>query len=270
MAKKKEENKDFVFPKFDEKEYIQKEMLQTKVTFITLGYALLVGVGSFAVSRINQALVPLGFLLGIFAILNLKTLYTKLNIDLSKFEKGNWVGNGFLTFFTWLGVWILLSNPPITDTASPDISHVEFYKVDNATVENGYLVPEGDGYVELSTYGEGYIKSGDIVILKVDIVDNDELEKKSLKVVIQKPDDKKESFSLEETTSQIKEIFRSNVTKKENSTEPDLPFEIKDESYFMAYRFDKGEDLKGVYVFKITAEDKHGNRKSVTKEIIIE
>lgn len=271
MTKKKDEDKDIIFPKFDEKEYIQKETLNTKVTLITLGYAIVVAFCSFGLSRISPLLVPVGFLLGIFAIMNLRMLYEKLKIDTSKFEKGNWIGNGMMTFFCWLAVWILLSNPPITDMASPSISHMNIYKVDNATVENGWLVPEEDKSIEFSTYGENYVKPGDILLLKVDIVDNYKLEKSSLIVEITTPlGENKEHIVLEKTSSNIRALFKTHVAKKENSSEPKLPFKLKDENYFMAYEFPKGNEAKGEYKFKISAEDSHGNKNSVTKTILVD
>ena len=270
MAKKKEDEKDALFPKFDEKEYIQKEMQTTRVIIITLGYAAMVGIISFAICRVSPRFWPLSFLLGLFAIVNLRMFYEKLDLDTSKFEKGNWIGNGMMTFFCWLAVWIILSNPPITDIASPSIDHVGIYKVDNATAENGKLIPEADRTIEFSTYGENYVKPGDTILLKAEIVDNYKLEKSSLTVVVTTPDGKKENLSLEDTTSQIRDTFETHVAKKGDSNEPALPFKNEDENYFMAYEFPKGNEAKGSYSFRISAEDSHGNEKTFTKKIVVD
>ena len=270
MTKKKDEEKDFIFPKFNEKEFIEKEIMNTKITFITLGYAVLMGFVCFILARISSLLVPVAFILGLVAIAYLRNFYHMLNLDTSRMEKGNWIGNGMMTFFFWLAVWILLSNPPITDTASPSIDHIEIFKVDNATVEKGYLVPEGEKLVEFSTYGENYVKGGDIILMRMDIVDNYKLDKDSLTVEIRPPvgEGEAETFALDTTSTRIREVFRTSVANKTNSTDPDIPFRLEDESYFLAYEFPR--ESPGTYTFTITARDSRDNSKSLEKTFFIQ
>ena len=48
-------------------------------------------------------------------------------IDTSEFERKNWVGPMFMSFMAWLGLFILLSNPPFNDIANPKFQHMEIY-----------------------------------------------------------------------------------------------------------------------------------------------
>jgi hypothetical protein len=47
--------------------------------------------------------------------------------DTSEFEKKNWFGPLFMSFIAWLGLFILLSNPPFNDIANPKFQQMELY-----------------------------------------------------------------------------------------------------------------------------------------------
>ncbi|MFQ5910643.1 MAG: hypothetical protein ACE5IJ_07995 [Thermoplasmata archaeon] len=126
MAKKKhrkEEKVVFKRPEFDEREFMEKELVNAKVGIITLFYALPFAVVSwqFALAGLSQ----LGLLAAIIGILSLRYAYPFFHIDVDAFEKKNWLGNGAVFVFAWLSIWILLLNPPFSDLASPVISGVQ-------------------------------------------------------------------------------------------------------------------------------------------------
>jgi hypothetical protein len=129
MAKKRkkekvEEGYEFKMPEFDEEEYLRKEVRDSKALFVTFGYAVLIGFVSFGLSFLDIALAAL---VGFIAIVFLRHLYPLVKVDTTKLEKKQWAGNIIMYLFAWLAVWILLTNPPFSDFASPTIKEDGIY-----------------------------------------------------------------------------------------------------------------------------------------------
>jgi len=122
--KRKKEVKKYVFkaPEFDEVEYMKKEMANTKVAIITILFAIPASIASYSLTLAGSAVF--GFLIGIAFIFLLKYIYEFLHVDIEKFEKKDWLGNGAMFFFTWLAVWVLILNMPFTDLTKPTIGVV--------------------------------------------------------------------------------------------------------------------------------------------------
>jgi len=127
MAKKrkrdkaKEEEYEFRPPDFDEKEFLKKELRDTKTVLFTIAYAIAMGVAAGLMSRVSRDLLGPSFLLVIAGIVSLKWVYDIIGIDVSTLLKKNWAGNIATYFFTFLAVWVLLLNPPFADNAKPTI-----------------------------------------------------------------------------------------------------------------------------------------------------
>lgn len=129
MAKKRKrerevEGYEFKMPEFDEKEFIKKEVRESKVLFVTIGYGALMGILSFGLTFVDIALAAL---VGFIAIVFLRHIYPRLGVDTSLLEKKTWAGNIVMYLFTWLAIWILLVNPPFSDFGEPTIKDVEIY-----------------------------------------------------------------------------------------------------------------------------------------------
>lgn len=130
MAKKrkkdKEEKQEYEFtpPEFNEKEFLLKELKDTKTVIITVGYAAVFGIVAGVLASINELLswVGLGLLFG--GIFSLKYVYPRLKIDTSTFVRKNWAGNVFWFFMTFLAVWILVLNFPFADHADPSVTDI--------------------------------------------------------------------------------------------------------------------------------------------------
>ena len=140
MAKKKGKREEaFTFPEFNRGEYRTKEVRDSKVALFAVFYAVLVAVICHFIVKmtdIGGMVVFLGFAapFGLIFILPYIT-------DTSEFERKNWFGPLFMSFMAWLGLFILLSNPPFNDIAKPKFQQMELYsEVDgewNTTLELG-------------------------------------------------------------------------------------------------------------------------------------
>ena len=144
MAKKKGKREEaFTFPEFNRGEYRTKEVRDSKVALFAVFYAVLVAVICHFIVKmtdIGGMVVFLGFAapFGLIFILPYIT-------DTSEFERKNWFGPLFMSFMAWLGLFILLSNPPFNDIAKPKFQQMELYReVDgewNTTLELGADTP---------------------------------------------------------------------------------------------------------------------------------
>ena len=144
MAKKKRKREEaFTFPEFNRGEYRTKEVRDSKVALFAVFYAVLVAVICHFIVKmtdIGGMVVFLGFAapFGLIFILPYIT-------DTSEFERKNWFGPLFMSFMAWLGLFILLSNPPFNDIAKPKFQQMELYsEVDgewNTTLELGADTP---------------------------------------------------------------------------------------------------------------------------------
>lgn len=138
MARKKrkrEEEYEFKLPEFDEVEFMRKEVEAAKAAIATIFYALLVGVASYYLSLLGVAALaaPVGFA----ALYGLKYLYPLLKLDMSKFDKKAWAGNGAIFLFAWLAFWVLLLNPPFLDISPPVIQRAKVPGAQPEFVANG-------------------------------------------------------------------------------------------------------------------------------------
>ncbi len=127
MAKKKkaEEEEDiFVPPEFNEREYIEKDLRDSKILIMTTIWGLVAGLSAAAATIfVNNS--PLGFLLIIVFIVALfKLVYRLLNVDVTRFKRSDYVIKVATVLFTALAIWILLVNPPFYVMTPPSIRSV--------------------------------------------------------------------------------------------------------------------------------------------------
>jgi hypothetical protein len=162
MAKKRKKEKEekeeyeFVPPDFDEKEFLLKELKDTKTVLLTVGYAALFGIVAGLISNFDEGLALAGLALVLGGILSLRYFYPLVKIDPSGFQKKNWAGNVAWFFFTFLAVWVLTFNFPFADHADPTIKEVTVW-VDSGTnvtaIDYEYVDSIG-GYTWVGRWGE--------------------------------------------------------------------------------------------------------------------
>ena len=126
MAKKKGKREEaFTFPEFNRGEYRTKEVRDSKVAIFAVFYAILVAVICYLIVRMTDVGGMVVFL-GLVAPFGLIPILPYIT-DTSEFEKKNWFGPLFMSFIAWLGLFILLSNPPFNDIANPKFQQMELY-----------------------------------------------------------------------------------------------------------------------------------------------
>ena len=123
MVKEKEEY-EFQMPQFDEDEFIGEQKKKAKSSFISFGFGILMGIICSAIwaSLGGSSLKwPVTFLLGICSIGFLIKIFQFFKIDISTFERKDWLGTGAFYFFTFLAFFIICINPPFYDSSPPVI-----------------------------------------------------------------------------------------------------------------------------------------------------
>ncbi|MEA3144589.1 MAG: hypothetical protein QOG31_1913 [Thermoplasmata archaeon] len=128
MAEERKDAKDdgyqFVPPDFDEDAFVHREMVSFKTTAILFVWGIVAAAASWA-AFVAVGGSDLGWFIGLAlcALFGyaLKVLYPRLGADIAHFKRKEWVGTGFLFFFTWLSFFVLAVNPPVTDIAPPQV-----------------------------------------------------------------------------------------------------------------------------------------------------
>ncbi len=129
MAKRRKEkdeesdDKPFKAPKFDEKEFIRKEKINIRATFIAFLFGSLMALVCFGFWALMGSGVGFRWTLVLLvAVANatfLRYIFERFKIDVSHFTKKNWFTNIMIYFFTWLLIMIVIVNPPFYDDESP-------------------------------------------------------------------------------------------------------------------------------------------------------
>ena len=144
MAKKKGKREEaFTFPEFNRGEYRTKEVKDSKVAIFAVFYAIVVALICYFIVRMTDVGGMVVFL-GLASPFGLILILPYIT-DTSEFERKNWFGPLFMSFMAWLGLFILLSNPPFNDIAKPKFQQMELYtEADggwNITLELGADTP---------------------------------------------------------------------------------------------------------------------------------
>lgn len=120
----KGEGYEFVPPDFDEEAFIHRELVSFKTTAILFAWGIVAAAASWGAFLAVGASSSGWFIgLAICAAMgySLKFIFPRLGADIAHFKRREWLGTGFLFFFTWLSFFILAINPPITDVAPPQV-----------------------------------------------------------------------------------------------------------------------------------------------------
>ncbi|MBN1677015.1 MAG: hypothetical protein JW880_00605 [Candidatus Thermoplasmatota archaeon] len=242
MAKKRKKTKaekeeyEFRPPDFDEKEFLKKEMKDTKTLIWTVLYAVLFGIIAGLLMLASEDLLGVAFMVGIAGIVSLKYFYPLIKVDITSFQKKNWLGNIATFFFTFLAIWVLLLNVPISDHAKPAVENVIIWVSDGTTargMEYKHIPTQGIyGWVPLNSSDTLEtmisVSAGATINITAKVTDNGNLQS----VVIQ-------------------------VT---TSGDPLTSSMLGEEEYRFGFQVNSGElSASSGLTFTITATDKSGN-----------
>ena len=155
MAKKrkkdKEEKEEYEFrpPEFNEKEFLKKEISDTRTAVVTIIYAGVFGGVAGLITIMAPDLAGVAFLVGIAGMVLLRYFYPMFNVDVKAFQKRNWLGNLGTYFFTFLAIWVLMLNVPFSDHAKPTVEKVIVWVGSEGSLKGAELrnVPAQGGFV---------------------------------------------------------------------------------------------------------------------------
>ncbi len=195
MAKKRkksekeaEEEYEFKPPEFDEKDFLRKELADTRAVVFTVVYAVALGVVAGALSAADRAFVGPSFLIVIGGLFSLPYVYPLAKVDTKTFQKKNWLGNIGTFFFTFLAIWILVLNQPFADLARPTINNFTVWveKPGNLTAID-YKANKTNGVFEwIPRYGESLgtvVTLNSTLNLTAKVADNDHLKSVQISIV---------------------------------------------------------------------------------------
>ena len=117
-----DEDYQFIPPDFDEDQFIHKEMVSFHTTVVLFFAGIVAAVaswGAFAAMDGARTGWFVGMVILAITFAFLRPLFRILNIDIAHWARREWIGTGFLIFFTWLAFFIMLVNPPVSDFADP-------------------------------------------------------------------------------------------------------------------------------------------------------
>ncbi len=184
--KEEEEEYEFTPPDFDEKEFLKKELKDTKASLVSIGVAVLFGVLAGGLASVDSSIVLPALLLGVAGLFLLKYIYQILKVDISHFQKKNWVGIAGTFFFTFLAITVLTINVPFKDLADPTVDHVIVW-VDDGSPELHGLEYDSENSVWTIISGDPnwtkVIHSSDTVNITAHVSDNGRLDVVEIAIV---------------------------------------------------------------------------------------
>ena len=157
--RKKDEDEDVSIPEFDEVAYMRKEMNAAQASFVLIGLAVLVAGFLYGITVAGAPIVA--FFLGLGITFLLPRVFKFLpwpKVDVSRFERRDWLSHSGTFFFSWLAFWILFLNVPFVDVTPPTIASVAV---------NGLPITGGSE--------QNLKKVGDPVFLNATVLENGEL-----------------------------------------------------------------------------------------------
>lgn len=121
---KGKEDYEFLPPDFDEDQFIHREIVSFRTTLILFLWGIVAAAVSWGLFAAVEG-ARMGWFYGLMVcavfFLALRFLFKRFGADIKHWGRREWVGTGFLFFFTWLGVFIVAINPPVSDFAPPRV-----------------------------------------------------------------------------------------------------------------------------------------------------
>ena len=122
MAKKKRKEEEepkyeFVPPDFDEKSFLEKDILGTKALLVATLCAIIAGIVAYLLTDVS---IYLGGVVILAIAILLRWIYPVFH--LKSVENRTQLGNVMIVLLLGLGVWIMLLNTPFSDQIPPEVT----------------------------------------------------------------------------------------------------------------------------------------------------
>lgn len=109
-------------PHFNEQDFIRKELISFKTTFVLFLFSVFVAGATYLVWKTTQLRFLVLLLVAVaLGVALLRPLFRVSRIDISHWKRKEWVGTILLYAFFWLGFTLLFVNPPLADASAPRI-----------------------------------------------------------------------------------------------------------------------------------------------------
>jgi hypothetical protein len=247
LAKKRrqkiEKKDDYVFkpPEFDKNDFIRNEMQKAKTTFIAFFFAVIMAFVSFGfLILLND--YRAGAVIGILAAFAMIFIFNILKIDFMELEMLSRLSAFGVYYFTWLVILIILSNPPITDLAEPEIHNVKI-EINNVNIIANSTISIWDPAENLDAEGFVIINVNRTFRIRAEIWDNFNLDTNSIRCELHAPDD-----------------IVITLTRKEHF----------DQIFSFEHIFSGTNVQTGLYEYQIHAKDVSGNTALIKGSIHVQ
>lgn len=111
VAQQKEETYEFVPSEFDEKTYIKKDILGTKITLVFAVVSILVGFAAGSFSALTGSPIW-GFVLTVIVFAGIRAFLKLIGLDPTDVKASSMLGNYIMSIFLILCIWTIMINPP--------------------------------------------------------------------------------------------------------------------------------------------------------------
>ena len=111
VEQQREETYEFVPSEFDEKTYIKKDILGTKVTLVFALISLIVGFCAGSLSTLTGSAVW-GFVLIVVVFAGMRPFLKLIGLDTTDVKASSMLGNYITSIFLIICVWTIMINPP--------------------------------------------------------------------------------------------------------------------------------------------------------------
>jgi len=168
-SEEKEEEYEWVPPEFDEKEFLQKDIKGTRALIITvLSCVIFAIIGFLLGTAVHWALGLVVLFVGIFL---LRYIFPIAQVDSAALETKSMIGNYALFFLLFIGLWVLMMNPPFSDFTDPSIGEPDIW-----------VFADGQWTEMTEDNRQTLIHAGDPVNITSIVTDNGELTSVLIKV----------------------------------------------------------------------------------------
>ncbi len=175
MAKKRrkheeeKEEKEYKSPDFNEREFLEDELLTGKATIMAALISLPIGILIYMIATpMGQDSAWIGFVMGILGIGSLWLILPLVNVDVKKLKPKQWFGPISTYIFTFLAVWVLLVNPPFADHAGP-----QFIGIEADIGGESMMILGSNNTTNKVSLNEIHIDADSFVVIDATITDND-------------------------------------------------------------------------------------------------